>query len=578
MADEEVGTVNVAKRFEPVELQAIDISYSVADKKILRNVSATFAPASMAALMGPSGAGKTTLLNVLCGRVSGSLSGRVLVNGRQMSNADYRGSITLMPQADLLHAALTVEQCIFYAAQLRCPPYMMAEDKVAAAEKIIDIMGLAKVRKNTIGDEHNAGISGGQRKRVSACIEFLSNRPVLFMDEPTSGLDSATARVLMQHLSAIARQEGRTVVAVVHQPAWTIMSLFESVVLLAKGGRVCFRGPPNGIPTFFAANGVPCPDTENPADHMLYVLSEPGAPEKWATTWAEDEGAKKLAVEPTVAGDTLAPQFPIPFSDQYKILTRRTMLVYVSDTAQMKTQFQLLFGTLIVLGLQMVNAPYTVSLANAILFYGLLLYMASTLQIVIIMPMERSVVLREYRNGTYSVLAYWLSRVTLSAVVGIFQALLATLIIYPMLGLPDHPARKIFTWYACSYMLLVTLNVFGMFLGVILPSAMISIKAVPTFMTLWIIGSGFMPPHNRMRPGLAWLRIPQPLSYALKIFVIEAFDNGQDQAQKILEDSRYLDINPGNEASCFLALFICCLLYTSPSPRDVEESRMPSSA
>ena len=27
-----------------------------------------------------------------------------------------------------------------------------------------------------------------------------------------------------------------------------------------------------------------------------------------------------------------------------------------------------------------------------------------------------------------------------------------------------------------------------------------------------------------------------------------------------------------------ISQFSCCLLYTSPSPRDVEESRMPSSA
>ena len=33
-----------------------------------------------------------------------------------------------------------------------------------------------------------------------------------------------------------------------------------------------------------------------------------------------------------------------------------------------------------------------------------------------------------------------------------------------------------------------------------------------------------------------------------------------------------------NQLDLNLKTDICCLLYTSPSPRDVEESRMPSSA
>ena len=95
------------------------------------------------------------------------------------------------------------------------------------------------------------------------------------MDEPTSGLDSATARALMAHLTAVSRHEGRTVVATVHQPAWAIVELFESVVLLARGS-VCYRGPPAGVPEYFSAHNAPCPDAENPADHMLYVLSADG--------------------------------------------------------------------------------------------------------------------------------------------------------------------------------------------------------------------------------------------------------------------------------------------------------------
>ena len=41
--------------------------------------------------------------------------------------------------------------------------------------------------------------------------------------------------------------------------------------------------------------------------------------------------------------------------------------------------------------------------------------------------------------------------------------------------------------------------------------------------------------------------------------------------------SMYIN-SPGGIVTSGLAMYDTCLLYTSPSPRDVEESRMPSSA
>ena len=95
-----------------VQLQAAGASQDVrvrsgcrwVSKRVLQNVTATFPPGSLTALMGPSGAGKTTLLGLLrSGRCS---QGRVLLNGGRYSSV-ARKLIKLIPQDDVLLPGLT---------------------------------------------------------------------------------------------------------------------------------------------------------------------------------------------------------------------------------------------------------------------------------------------------------------------------------------------------------------------------------------------------------------------------------------------------------------------------------------
>ena len=75
MSDVEGGTKRAGgevfkTRFQPTTLQCINVDYAIGGKPILRDISATFAPSQVAALMGPSGAGSETqrLLKV-CSKV-----------------------------------------------------------------------------------------------------------------------------------------------------------------------------------------------------------------------------------------------------------------------------------------------------------------------------------------------------------------------------------------------------------------------------------------------------------------------------------------------------------------------------
>ncbi|CAD5186329.1 unnamed protein product [Musa acuminata subsp. malaccensis] len=117
------------------------------------------------------------------------------------------------------------------------------------------------------------GISGGQKRRVSICIELLTRPQLLYLDELTSGLDSAASYHVMSRIARLARREIMTVVAAVHQPSSEVFDLFHGLCLLAYGETVFF-GPASTAKEFFAVHAFPCPPLTNPSDHYLRTINK----------------------------------------------------------------------------------------------------------------------------------------------------------------------------------------------------------------------------------------------------------------------------------------------------------------
>jgi energy-coupling factor transporter ATP-binding protein EcfA2 len=137
---------------------------------------------------------------------------------------------------------LTVREVVYYSAQLQLPDSMPLADKRKRAEETIDEMGLTGAADTRIGGWAHKGISGGQKRRVSICMEILTRPELLFLDEPTSGLDSAASYHVMSRIAILARREGMTIVSAIHQPSSEVFELFHGLCLLAYGQTVYF-GP-----------------------------------------------------------------------------------------------------------------------------------------------------------------------------------------------------------------------------------------------------------------------------------------------------------------------------------------------
>jgi ABC-type multidrug transport system ATPase subunit len=112
-------------------------------------------------------------------------------------------------------------------------------------------------------------------RRVSIGIELVAAPDVLVLDEPTSGLDSVSASRLIKLLTSLTEDEGSktTIIASIHQPSSALYHSFSQICLLSNGRQLYF-GPGGSKPAeYFAAQGRPCPEGYNVADHLLEIAS-----------------------------------------------------------------------------------------------------------------------------------------------------------------------------------------------------------------------------------------------------------------------------------------------------------------
>ena len=204
-------------------------------KKALHKMDLSVPSKSLLAIMGPSGCGKSTLLKSLNGE-SPPTKGNVLIfNQDLITNYEYlKTQIGYVPQDDIVHNQLTVEQSLFFAAKLRIANISKSDIELKI-NKILSELNISHIKKNLISD-----ISGGQRKRVSIAIELLTDPMLLFLDEPTAHLDIKhelhTLQLCKEYTSA-----GLGVVAVLHD--LNLAARFADRIILMKRGEIVSQGP-----------------------------------------------------------------------------------------------------------------------------------------------------------------------------------------------------------------------------------------------------------------------------------------------------------------------------------------------
>ena len=219
---------------------------------LLKDINLSIEPGSMVLILGGSGAGKSTFVNAVTGyeKAQATIREGDVDFYRDYDKVKYR--IGFVPQENLLREDDTVGSTVRNAADMRLPRTMGSEEKDRRVKAVLETFGLSGRERELVSK-----LSGGQKKRLSICTEFIAEPSLFILDEPDSGLDGIMATELMENLRMIACS-GRIVLVITHSPD-RVAHLFDKVIVLAKStqtsiGQLAFYGGIREARDFFGVS------------------------------------------------------------------------------------------------------------------------------------------------------------------------------------------------------------------------------------------------------------------------------------------------------------------------------------
>lgn len=488
-------------------LEVHDVSFATErDAVLLDRISFTARRGTLTAVIGPSGSGKSTLSRVIAG-TGQPTSGAVLFEGRDLhtGNASLRSRIGMVPQDDVVHGRLTVEQALKFAAGLRMPADATGSDRrlvIAAVLEELELTSHAGSRIDTL--------SGGQRKRVSVALELLTGPSLLVLDEPTTGLDPALDRSVMAMLRRLA-DAGRVIVVVTH--SLTFLDVCDQVLLLAPGGKTAFFGPPGELESAIGASdwadifSIVCAD---PDGVQRRFIDSTGSPAR--TT--QGHVASDQQVERRTSGSAVVRRHfsTIARREVRLLLANRGYLVFLATLPFIVGLLPLTVTGHAGFGQPPLNgsAPFEPKHLVALMSFAAIL-MGTTLTARDLVG-ERGI-FRGERAAGLSASAYLLAKIAVFGAVAVIQsAILVLVVTAPVIGKPapagaaalDSPMWELFAGVAATC---VVAAVLGLAVSALARTSdqVIALLAM-TLMAQLVLAGGFIPVTDRpLFETVAWL-------------------------------------------------------------------------
>jgi Fe-S cluster assembly ATP-binding protein len=203
-------------------------------KEILRDVSLSFASSKVYAVMGPNGSGKSTLAHVLMGNPEYTITGKVLLNSKNieklLTEERARKGIFLSYQSPVAIPGVSVVNLLRTAYQIT--------HSAMPIEKFMKMMkGYAKelhIDPSLLERSIHDGFSGGEKKKIEL-LQALVLKPVFaIFDEIDTGLDVDALKVVAYGINAL-KKAGTGVIMITHYKRLLSYVPVDVVYVLSKG-------------------------------------------------------------------------------------------------------------------------------------------------------------------------------------------------------------------------------------------------------------------------------------------------------------------------------------------------------
>ena len=195
-----------------LEVRGVSAGYK--NNSVLENVDLTVERGKVYSIIGPNGCGKTTLLRVMS-RSMKPTGGKVLLDGSDIFRTNTKKvarKMAILAQSNATMSDVTVRKLVSYGR------YAHKEWWQGNAAEDTDIVDWAIRRTNLSGYEERKinTLSGGERQRAWIAMSLAQKPELLLLDEPTTYLDISHQLEIMELVSALNREEGITILMVLH--------------------------------------------------------------------------------------------------------------------------------------------------------------------------------------------------------------------------------------------------------------------------------------------------------------------------------------------------------------------------
>lgn len=226
-------------------LNAHNITLSYEHTPIARNVSFAVPGNQITTIIGPNGCGKSTLLRGLA-RLLIPTDGMVTLDGRNVGtfgHKEFATEVSLLPQSPTAPAGVTVSELVArgrFAHQTWWKQW--SGEHQAATDRAMALTGVDELHDREVDT-----LSGGQRQRVWISMVLAQDTDIILLDEPTTYLDLAHAIEILDLVTALNREHGKTIVMVLHD--LNLAARYSHHLVLMKDGAIKCEGSPKEILT-----------------------------------------------------------------------------------------------------------------------------------------------------------------------------------------------------------------------------------------------------------------------------------------------------------------------------------------
>ena len=193
----------------------------------VRNLSLDVEPGEFVVLLGPSGCGKSSLLYIAAG-LEEPTSGKITFDDLPITEPSPERSLIFQEAA--LFPWLTVRDNVGFGLSIRGGQPAARAERVEALLKQVGLGG--------IGDRRPDQLSGGMRQRVALARALAMKPKLLLMDEPFAALDIQTRARMQDHLLAVWRDSGASVLLVTHSIDEALALADRIIVFTARPGQI----------------------------------------------------------------------------------------------------------------------------------------------------------------------------------------------------------------------------------------------------------------------------------------------------------------------------------------------------